>query len=178
MLPTVALVQGVELDQDELAQRIAECNAITGGEDRLECFDAIAEIQSDTAAPEEIADQSTQSSSSDTEAHASGEVAAATTATTAAIADSPGGKYLESGTSEVPKADKSFDLQLVDTSKDVYDRWVFEFADGQVWRQSSKKHVTVPKNLPVTATIRKGILGSHKLRFGDSGSRIAVKRVK
>ncbi len=66
---------------------------------------------------------------------------------------------------------------LIKADKDSRGRWQFYFKNGQAWRQVEKKYLKIP-DLPTTANISVGFLGSHNLHIGESKRLIKIKRLK
>ncbi len=61
--------------------------------------------------------------------------------------------------------------------KDNKKRWVFEFENGQVWRQTEPGYLPKQKDLPIQVDISNGVFGSHDLRAENFGKPIKVKRI-
>lgn len=69
-------------------------------------------------------------------------------------------------------------LVAVKGYKDKRKRWVFEFDNGQIWRQIESKFLSIPNTFPVKAKISKGVFGSHNLIIGESKKTIKVMRLQ
>ena len=85
-----------------------------------------------------------------------------------------GSKYLAQSQSAKIKVH----LSLQQAKKNKQGKWIFYFANGQVWQQLEAKYISVPKNKPVVSTLSTGALGSFDLKIGQSSRVIKVKRVK
>lgn len=58
-------------------------------------------------------------------------------------------------------------------------RYIFELANGQVWRQEDSTRLYVPRNIEGhTADIRSGTLGSHLMRIDESNRWFRASRIR
>ncbi len=74
---------------------------------------------------------------------------------------------------------KSVTLQIAKTKKFGYKKTLFYFKNGQVWKQTDNKTIKISKKKPPqTAEIKKGALGSYRLRVEGRGAAYNVVRVK
>jgi hypothetical protein len=67
---------------------------------------------------------------------------------------------------------------LIAVYKDDKKRWIFEFDNGQVWRQTEARYLPKVENFPVRVSISKSVFGSHDLRAEEFGKAVKVKRLK
>jgi len=67
---------------------------------------------------------------------------------------------------------------LIAVYKDDKKRWIFEFDNGQVWRQTEARHLPKVESFPVRVSISKSVFGSHDLRAEEFGKAVKVKRLK
>jgi len=67
---------------------------------------------------------------------------------------------------------------LLRMTQDKKKRWVFEFGDGQVWRQIEARRLPMPNALPVSAYLSSGAFGSFDLRLEDYSRTVKVKRLR
>ena len=68
--------------------------------------------------------------------------------------------------------------RVTQVTKDVYGRLVFEFENGQVWRQFEKRYYPYPKNREFDATISVGMMGDHRLQVEGAGRKVLIKRLR
>jgi len=87
-----------------------------------------------------------------------------------------GEKYLKKPT--VSRESKVANHDLLRMTQDKKDRWVFEFGDGQVWRQIEARRLPMPIALPVSAYLSSGVFGSFDLRLEDYSRTVKVKRLR
>ena len=80
--------------------------------------------------------------------------------------------------SDQKDAKKNQTLRLSSAKKLGNKKYRFYTENGQVWDQIDATYVYIPKNQDVDVVIKKGSLGSFKLRVNGKGSSIRVKRVK
>ena len=68
--------------------------------------------------------------------------------------------------------------RVTQVTKDGYGRLVFEFENGQVWRQFEKRYYPYPKNREFDATISVGMMGDHRLQVEGAGRKVLIKRLR
>lgn len=85
-----------------------------------------------------------------------------------------GQKYLRDTTKQVYQR---IAVNLTKAKKDVHQRWMYYFDNGQVWQQQEARYMSRIKQLPVSAVIEEGILGSHNLTFDGSSKVFKVRRI-
>ena len=77
-----------------------------------------------------------------------------------------------------PVAPTSASYNLIAVYKDDKKRWILEFDNGQVWRQTEARYLPKVENFPVRGSISKSVFGSHDLRAEEFGQAVKVKRLK
>jgi len=87
-----------------------------------------------------------------------------------------GEKYLKKPTES--RESKVATHALLRMTQDKKKRWVFEFGDGQVWRQIEARRLPRPVALPISAYLSSGIFGSFDLRLEDYSRTVKVKRLR
>jgi hypothetical protein len=93
--------------------------------------------------------------------------------------DEFGQEYLEK-TDEQKEKENDEDLRatVVDVSKGRHDILYFHLDNGQVWRQNEARHYSYPKNNEFDVTISRGMMGDYRMRIGDNGRMVRVRRIK
>jgi len=86
-----------------------------------------------------------------------------------------GHKYLRDTTKQV---NQRIAVNLTKAKKDVHQRWMYYFDNGQVWQQQEARYMSRIKQFPVSAEIEEGILGSHNLTFDGSSKVFKVRRIQ
>ena len=167
IVAAIFLSSGNELHAEEstLETRLASCSEIDGRNDRLRCYDALVDVPSPDTITPLTEPQSVQK-------------ADAATSSSPSLEDRPrfGQKYLESER-EQQRSEKTT-YTLTGAYKNKSELWVFEFDNGEVWRQLEARYLSVPRDLPATAELSRGIFGSYNFRIGGNGRTIKVKRLK
>jgi len=87
-----------------------------------------------------------------------------------------GEKYLKKPTAS--RESKVATHDLLRMTQDRKKRWVFEFGDGQVWRQVEARRLPRLVALPVSAYLSSGVFGSFDLRLEDYARTVKVKRLR
>jgi len=54
----------------------------------------------------------------------------------------------------------------------------FHLANGQVWRQIEPRHLQYPKNREFEIEITQGMLGAYRMRIGENGRMVKIRRIK
>jgi len=97
--------------------------------------------------------------------------------TTAAVApaDDFGRKHLD-----VPESteDKIIRATVTEVSKGYNKKLYFHLANGQVWRQIEARYLQYPKDGDFEINITQGMMGDYRLRIGDNGRMVRIKRIK
>ena len=89
---------------------------------------------------------------------------------------SVGEKYLP--LKDIKKGPDRVEMVLVAAEKDRYGRWVYTFDNDQIWRQLEPRYAKKPNELPISARLSEGVMGSFALRIGNRDKVIKVKRLK
>lgn len=95
---------------------------------------------------------------------------------TGSTADDFGAEYVEAP-ARVAKAE-TLAATVRSVTKDRYKRLTFEFANGQVWRQTEGRHFPYPKGDDFEVVITRGMLGDYQLRVGGEGRMTRIQRIK
>lgn len=89
---------------------------------------------------------------------------------------------VEFGAEQLPDRNLDTDQTITATVVDVrqgYNRYLsFHMADGQVWRQTEPRRLQYPKNEAFDVLISRGMLGEYRLRIGENGRLVKIRRVK
>ena len=54
----------------------------------------------------------------------------------------------------------------------------FHFTDGQVWRLNEVRRSRYSNDQKFEATINKGMMGDYRMRIGDNGRMVRIRRVQ
>lgn len=73
---------------------------------------------------------------------------------------------------------KTVELSIVFTRRSPSKRWVFVTEDGQVWRQVDTDRILLPKEMPLTATVRRALFGSFLMKVEGVSEAIRVTRLE
>ncbi len=104
------------------------------------------------------------------------------TTTTAPITSEPaavadlGSEQIESRNN--PNQNVSIQATVVDVSKGYNRDLRFHLANGQVWRQIEPRHFEYPKNQEFDIEISRGLLGAYRMRIGEKGRMIKIRRIQ
>jgi hypothetical protein len=107
----------------------------------------------------------------------SAEVLAIAAASTPAE-DELGQEHLERSEEQAQENDEEMRATVVDVSKGRHDLLYFHLGNGQVWRQNESRHYPYPKNGEFDVTISRGMMGDYRMRIGDNGRMVRVRRIK
>lgn len=92
------------------------------------------------------------------------------------VADDLGREQLaardEEEQSEVIKA------TVVDVTQAYNKNLRFHLANGQVWRQIEPRHLQYPKNRDFEIKITRGMLGAYRMRIGENGRLVKIRRTQ
>ncbi len=107
-------------------------------------------------------------------------VAATSAATVTAVADSDfGQEHLDlPKEKEAEKEDEIFRARVTNVTKDHYKVLYFHLDNGHVWRQMEARHFEYPKNGEFEINITRGTMGDYRLRIGEKGRMVRIRRVK
>lgn len=67
---------------------------------------------------------------------------------------------------------------VVEVSKGRQDLLYFHMDNGQVWRQIEARHYSYPKGVEFDVNITRGMMGDYRMRIGDNGRMVRIRRVK
>ena len=67
---------------------------------------------------------------------------------------------------------------VVEVTKGRNDILYFQMDNGQVWRQNEARNFSYPKNRDFDVSISRGMMGDYRLRIGDNGRMVRIRRVK
>lgn len=67
---------------------------------------------------------------------------------------------------------------VVDVTRAYNDALLFHLANGQVWRQIEPRRYPYPKNAEFGVTISQGVMGEYRLRIGNNGRMVRIRRIK
>jgi hypothetical protein len=155
--------QSLYASPDRVLEQLTDCANIADNKLRLRCYDGIVEINS---ADSDVSKQLPKTTEANTVSSEKQQL------NTAQL----GEKYLEKKISNTQ--DQTVVLTLKTAYKNKHKLWVFEFTNGQIWRQLERQYIRVPKDSTTSVTISAGVFGSHDLRVGGTGRPIKVKRLK
>lgn len=74
--------------------------------------------------------------------------------------------------------DELLHATVTEVSKGRHDILFFHLDNGQVWRQIEARHYAYPKNSEFAVTINRGMMGEYRLRIGDNGRMVRIRRVQ
>ncbi len=105
---------------------------------------------------------------------------AATVATTPEpVASSQlGEEYLDRPETEKAKEGEVFHATVTEVTKGRNRILYFHFANGQVWRQIEARHLEYPRSGEFDINITRGMMGEYRMRIGDNGRMVRIRRVK
>lgn len=67
---------------------------------------------------------------------------------------------------------------VVDVTRANNKALVFHMADGQVWRQIEPRRYPYPRNGEFAVTISQGMMGEYRMRIGNNGRMVRIRRIK
>jgi hypothetical protein len=67
---------------------------------------------------------------------------------------------------------------VVEVSKGRHDLLYFQLDNGQVWRQNEARNFSYPKDVEFDVNITRGMMGDYRMRIGDNGRMVRIRRVK
>lgn len=140
---------------EDIQAALAACRALDAADDRLSCYDQLADWQ-----PDEVPQL---------------EKPAAQAAESAAIVPASATDAEFGRSADKPKAPNSITARVHDIQTRAYGSLVFELDNGQVWQQVDSKRTTIRKTDEVT--IETALSGSFMMRKSSGGSSIRVRRI-
>ena len=88
----------------------------------------------------------------------------------------------ELGAEQLPEQNRDADQTVTATVVEVrqgYDRTLsFHMANGQVWRQIEARRLQYPRNEEFEVIISQGMLGEYRLRIGENGRLVKIRRIQ
>ena len=67
---------------------------------------------------------------------------------------------------------------VVEVTKARYGELIFQFDNGQVWRQQEKRYFPYPRDREFDVTLSTGMMGEVRLQVEGAGRRTTIKRLK
>ena len=67
---------------------------------------------------------------------------------------------------------------VLEVSEGLRGNLYFHLQNGQVWRQIEAHHVPMPANGPFAVRISRGVFGEYRLRVGEKGRLVRIRRVQ
>jgi hypothetical protein len=74
--------------------------------------------------------------------------------------------------------DEIFHATVIEVSKGRNRTLYFHFDNGQVWRQMEARHLEYPRSGEFDINIRRGMMGDYRMRIGDNGRMVRIRRVE
>lgn len=137
----------------------------------------IVDATDDLAAPESAASAPATPVSETAIVDADSDVADAT-ADPAQHENAIGQEHLARQGRDQQKDDVLIRAKVVEVSKGRNDLLYFHLDNGQVWRQIEARHYSYPKNSEFEVNIGRGMMGDYRMRIGDNGRLVRIRRVK
>ena len=81
-------------------------------------------------------------------------------------------------TEKQEKKDEVFHATVIEVSEGRNEILYFHFANGQVWRQNEARTLTYPKSGKFDIKITRGMMGDYRMRIGDNGRMVRIRRVQ
>ena len=79
---------------------------------------------------------------------------------------------------EANEEEAVFQATVTEVTTAGYKTLYFHLANGQVWRQIEPRRFSYPKNGDFDVNITRGMMGDYRLRIGDKGRMVAIRRVE
>jgi len=79
---------------------------------------------------------------------------------------------------EARSDDEIIKATVVDVTQGFNKDLRFHLANGQVWRQIEARHLQYPKNREFEIEISQGMLGAYRMRIGENGRMVKIRRIK
>jgi hypothetical protein len=81
-------------------------------------------------------------------------------------------------TGEKANEDEVFHATVIEVTQGRNRTLHFHFDNGQVWRQMEARHLEYPRNVEFDINITRGMMGDYRMRIGDDGRMVRIRRVK
>ena len=107
-------------------------------------------------------------------------VAATSTTAAAVVADTEFGqeKLDHPEKKEEEKENEIFRATVTDVTEGHNSVLYFHLDNGHVWRQLEARHLQYPKNGEFDINITRGMMGDYRLRIGENGKMVRIRRVE
>jgi len=89
-----------------------------------------------------------------------------------------GREHLERARGGDENGDKLLVATVVEVTRGRNDILFFHLDNGQVWRQQESRHYSYPKGEPFEVNITQGMMGDYRMRIGDNGRMVRIRRVR
>ena len=111
---------------------------------------------------------------------ATAELAAATVdAAKPAASSQLGAEHLDrTATEEANDEDEVFYATVTGVTRGRNRILYFHFDDGQIWRQMEARHLEYPSSGEFDINITRGMMGDYRMRIGDNGRMVRIRRVQ
>ena len=76
------------------------------------------------------------------------------------------------------RAEERLVATVVRVTRGYRDILYFHLDNGQVWRQNEARFFSYPRNQAFEVNITRGWLGDYRMRIGDNGRMVAIRRVE
>ena len=74
--------------------------------------------------------------------------------------------------------DEVFHATVIDVTKGRNRILYFHFDNGQIWRQNEARHLEYPRSGEFDINITRGMMGDYRMRIGDNGRMVRIRRVQ
>jgi hypothetical protein len=89
-----------------------------------------------------------------------------------------GQEYLAEPEKKEEQKNEILRATVTDVTKGQYNVLYFHLDNGQVWRQMEARHYQYPKNREFDINITRGMMGEYRMRIGDNGRMVRIRRVE
>ncbi len=81
-------------------------------------------------------------------------------------------------TEEKANEDEVFHATVTEVTQGHNRILYFHFDNGQVWRQIEARHFEYPRSGEFDINITRGMMGDYRMRIGDNGRMVSIRRVQ
>ena len=74
--------------------------------------------------------------------------------------------------------DEVIHATVIEVTKDRNRILYFHFGNGQIWRQNEARHLEYPRSGEFDINITRGMMGDYRMRIGDNGRMVRIRRVQ
>lgn len=172
------------------------CTNLETPELKLACFEAI--IATGRAPGEQVPDSGSAAAVSETAATSAPETAPASVKGEPGIAPDVAASQVATKVSPVVSApppeedfgreqlaapdpvekDKVITATVVDVTQAYNKTLIFHLANGHIWRQIEPRRLQYPKDGDFEVRISQGVMGEYRLRIGDNGRMVRIRRIQ